>query len=457
MNAAVGAAHTFSAYSLAEHTRYRRAVETAIWGMPIVSVDAMRQAFLRDAGARYNDIVFLSKQADWKFQIATPNACTWYVYVPINTKSGPVVLDIPPAVGASLFGTLSDAWQTLEADIRSTGDDGHQGTKYVVLPPAYKGAVPAGFVPIQLRTYNSYSCLFAIAASTSPADVAKAIDLARSVRAYPLAEAASPPPQRCIDMAGKLFDGIARFDDTFYDSLARIVDEEPVQERDAVAMAYLHSIGIQKDKPFKPDPALREMFKRAIVEAREGFIQSMIALPSFSPGSHWAVPGAPEGTEAGHTFETPGYLDLDTRAQLFFFGCARAQAPRTVMFALAAMKDATGASLYGDTMYRLRVPPDVPSTHGWAVTVYDLETAAFIRGAARVEINSNHAQIQKNDDGSVDLFFAPAPPRGQDANWISTRSGGRWLALFRLCGPERSALDKRWVLPDIEPLKGGPS
>jgi len=110
MKAAVGAAaHTFSAYSLAEHTRYRRAVEAAIWGMPIVSVDAMRQAFLRDAGARYNDIVYLSKQADWKFQIATPNASTWYVYVPINTKSGPVVLDIPPAVGAGLFGTLNDA------------------------------------------------------------------------------------------------------------------------------------------------------------------------------------------------------------------------------------------------------------------------------------------------------------------------------------------------------------
>ena len=34
-----------------------------------------------------------------------------------------------------------------------------------------------------------------------------------------------PPPQRHIDIAGKLFDGIAVFDDTFYDSLARIIDE----------------------------------------------------------------------------------------------------------------------------------------------------------------------------------------------------------------------------------------
>jgi hypothetical protein len=29
--------------------------------MPIVSVDAMREAFFRDAGAQYNDIVFWSR------------------------------------------------------------------------------------------------------------------------------------------------------------------------------------------------------------------------------------------------------------------------------------------------------------------------------------------------------------------------------------------------------------
>jgi hypothetical protein len=40
------------------------------------------------------------------------------------------------------------------------------------------------------------------------------------------------PPQRHIDIAGQPFDGIAKFDDTFYDSLARMVSEEPVQLHD---------------------------------------------------------------------------------------------------------------------------------------------------------------------------------------------------------------------------------
>jgi hypothetical protein len=37
----------------------RRAVEAAIWGMPLVNVDAMRQAYFR-SGAQYNDVIFWS-------------------------------------------------------------------------------------------------------------------------------------------------------------------------------------------------------------------------------------------------------------------------------------------------------------------------------------------------------------------------------------------------------------
>ena len=67
----------------------RRAVTAAIWGMPIVSVYAMRQAFFRDAKANYNDIVFWSKFSDWKNQTTTPNSSTHYVYFNFNTKEGP--------------------------------------------------------------------------------------------------------------------------------------------------------------------------------------------------------------------------------------------------------------------------------------------------------------------------------------------------------------------------------
>jgi len=39
------------------------------------------------------------------------------VYFNFNTKDGPVVLEIPTAVKARLFGTLLDAWQVPLADV----------------------------------------------------------------------------------------------------------------------------------------------------------------------------------------------------------------------------------------------------------------------------------------------------------------------------------------------------
>src|SRR5262245_4009864 len=330
---------TFSAKELTRRTMERRAVEAAIWGMPIVSVDAMRQAFLRDARGKYNDIAFLSKQADWKFQITTPNASSWYVYIPINTKSGPIVLDIPPAVGAGLFGNINDAWQAPAADVGPTGEDGGKGGKYAVLPPGYKEAVPPGFITVPLPTYNGYSFLRAIPATTAPPDVTKALDLVKRTRVYALTQAANPPEQRFIDIAGKLFDGVAVFDDTFYDSLARIVEEEPVLERDLLAMAYLRSIGIEKGKPFKPDPDTRALLKSAVVEARDGFIQATMGLPAFWPDRQWVLPATHVGAETTHTFQAADRLAVDDRAQLFFLGCAPAKKPGAATFYLAATKD----------------------------------------------------------------------------------------------------------------------
>jgi hypothetical protein len=91
----------------------RRAVDAVIWGMPIVSLDAMRQAYFRDGKAKYGDIIWWPKGNDWKNQSLTPNTSLRYLYIFLNTKDdGPVVLDLPPAGnGSSLLGTIADAWQ----------------------------------------------------------------------------------------------------------------------------------------------------------------------------------------------------------------------------------------------------------------------------------------------------------------------------------------------------------
>ena len=85
---------------LSEQLKRSRALEAAIWGMPIVAADAIRQGFL-GIGAKYNDIAYFSEYPDWKFQTTTPNASTRYIYSAYSTRQdGSIVLEVPAAVGA---------------------------------------------------------------------------------------------------------------------------------------------------------------------------------------------------------------------------------------------------------------------------------------------------------------------------------------------------------------------
>lgn len=55
--------------------------------------------------------------------------------------------------------------------------------------------------------------------------------------------------------------------------------------------------------------------------------------------------------------------------------------------------------------------------------------------------------------GSVDLYFVPKPPAGQESNWLYTQAGKKWFPWFRLYGPEEAVFDKSFTLPDIKLVK----
>jgi hypothetical protein len=434
---------------LAERTLERRAVEAAIWGMPIVSVDAMRQAFLHEG--KYGDILYLSRPADWKLQITTPNASSLYVYFNFNLKDGPVVVDCPAAVGAGLFGTMLDAWQVPLVDVGPEGDDEGNGGTYLLLPPDHSGTIPIGYFAVQSQTYNGYAVFRAIPNTQADADVAKAISLVKQLRVYPLTAADRPHRQRHIDISGKLFDGIVRYDETFYQSLATMVAEEPVQTRDLVMMGQLHSLGITKDRPFKPNHRMKSILRRALAEAHATFIEWTRTIEPYWPGSQWGMHGhlAPE---THFSFQTSDRLALDERGALYFFGCAPPKVLGLATFYLSCAKDSRGEPLVGGKTYRLRIPPNPPVKQYWAVTVYDLTTAGFIYNSPTLCIDSYKPNTRRNSDGSVDIFFTPKMPRGRENNWICTPPRGEWVAMFRFYGPKKAVIEKTWVLPDIDPV-----
>ena len=430
---------------------HKRALDAAIWGVPIVSVDAMRQAYFRDAGARYNDVVYLSKPADWRLRIATPNASALYVYLNFNLKEGPIVVEIPAAEGAGLFGSLLDAWQAPKIDIGPQGADEGEGGRYLLVSPSHTVDAHSGYIVVPFETVNGYGLFRAIPDSLADDDLANAVDLIKQLRVYPLAGTDREPTQRFIDVAGKVFDGIVRFDDHFYDSLARMVNEEPALARDADMLIQLRLLGITKDEEFAPSDALRKLLRDAAGEAHASFV-SRAPNEGFPywPTRAWRWPGS-GGAETSFTFEHDDRLDVEARALTYYLACAPPVKLGKATAYLFAFVDSAGEPLAGDRHYRLRVPPAVPAAQFWAATVYDLETATFIPESSRVEISTYDHTVERNNDGSVDVWFGPTPPAGKHTNWLYTgATTGRWFTMFRLYGPEAPLFDKSWMLGDIE-------
>jgi len=441
----------YSSAALKHRAIERRAVEAAIWGMPIVAADAIRQGFLRDIGAKYNDIAYLSKFADWKFQTTTPNASTYYFYSAYNVKNGTVVLDVPAAVGAGIYGQLCDMWDAPLAIVGPGGDDKGNGGKYLIIPPDYQGDGPAGYFPVHQQTYGGFWLMRTIPKSTSQADLDAATALLKKFRMYPLSQAANPPEQRFVDASGKLWDGIPRMDESFYAVLAKMVNEEPVIARDLAVMNMLRSIGIEKGKTFEPDAAMTAVLKNAIAEAK-AWMQNAI-LESRRPywdASHWGLPDT-AGMQSQFSYQSADVLDYDGRGAMNFFAYAPpmkqdASAPSIY---LQNFYTSTGQPLTGDKTFRLRVPPDVPAKQYWSATVYDFDTAGFVREAPVISLDSFNQKTKKNADGSIDIYFAPSPPAGQENNWVTTNKGGKWFVSFRLYGPDKPFFDKTWKLPDF--------
>ena len=233
-----------------------------------------------------------------------------------------------------------------------------------------------------------------------------------------------------------------------------MLNEEPVQPRNAAMIGMLRTLGIEKGKDFKPDEPIRTALTTAAQEAHAWFMDRLVTFGEHHwPDSKWDVPVPPIGPKGGFTWEANGILDLDARGVAFFSFFCPPKKLGTGQFYLVTFFDGTGQRLRGGETYRLRVPGDVPVEQFWSVTVYGHPTCALIRNAERPSMDSYATtKARKNADGSTDVYFGPKAPEGMETNWIPTVAGKDWFPYFRFYGPQKPLFAKTWKLPDIEKI-----
>jgi len=444
----------FTPAQLAERALHRRAVEAVIWGMPAVNYERMLQA-ARDSGAKANQIVYWSEPVNGKNQTLTPNPDTIYLNPFYDTTHGPVVVEIPPAAADHVIvGSFDVSWQNALADVGPAGADKGRGAKYLLTPPGYKEKAPDGYIVLASETYRGFVILRSNFKSRSAADIRAAVEHGKRVKVYPLG--GDPDSTVFVDAYDKPFDATIPYDATFFELLNRFVQAEPWLTRDKVMIDVLKTVGIEKGKPYDPDEKTKRVLADAVREAHEviaskyeaGFVQP------FFEGTRWGLP-IPQETVAGLQtgFADPNQYGVDGRAVMYHMAYFSPKVLGAGQFYLLNISDRAGKALEGNKTYHLTVPANAPIEQYWSATIYDRQTHALIKGMSRPSLASNDTTVQKNADGSVDIYFGPKAPAGKESNWVPTDPKGKFEVLFRLYGPKKELFDRKWKLPDVEEVK----
>jgi hypothetical protein len=402
-----------------------------------------------------NKIAIFEQLMDSQTLVLTANTSTLYAFSRTDlAKDGPTVIEVPPG----MLGFLDDDWQRFVGDIGVTGPDRGKGGKYLVVPPGYDGQAPEGYFLLKPRTNRNF--LF-LRGSIAQGLQAGAENMTSGIRIYPLKDAAKPAPTTFTNMSGKSFNTLFPNTLAYYEHLNQIIQDEPIDAIDPAQRGAIATIGIVKGKPFAPD----ERMKKLLIEAATLGSATARAI-TFEPrldgvylypgtGSVWSGFFA----NGNATFESDGTMQLEA-AVLYYFN-AGGVTPAMAKTAVGAGSDYAGAyfdankqPFDGSKTYKLHLPPNVPVNNFWAVTIYDTQTRSMLQTDQRFPtVGSQTKGIEKNADGSFDVYFAPKAPPGKGDNWLQTVPGKSWFVILRMYGPLEPWLNKTWRPSEIELAK----
>ena len=228
-------------------------------------------------------------------------------------------------------------------------------------------------------------------------------------------------------------------DGSYFDMLSQFIDAEYVDPADEYMRTTLKMIGIEKGKPFHPDPAMKTLldqaaktaFKMTRVMANEMSVQA----PGFKYYSdrQWVnvFPGG-DPFFLGNLLERTLYFTL---AYGMSPGMAVSMVEKGAKYP-GVFRDKDGDYLEGGKSYSLHLPPNIPAANFWSMTVYDALTASGLDNGQPFPSLNQMDKPTQNADGSFDLYFGPTAPAGHEKNWLRTVPGKGYFLSAAALQPE---------------------
>lgn len=238
---------------------------------------AIRKGF-RDVGIKDHEVVLFSGLMDSRSLFLTANADTVYFWTFLDLGRGPLVIEAPPDVLA----VMDDMWFRWIVDVGVPGPDRGQGGRYLVLPPGYDGAVPEGGYFVARSRTNGVGFLGrAFLENDDPKPAVARIRNSLKIYPYasgsygtsigafltgkgPLGQLSQPETPRFVEGTGLVINTVPPNDDSFYEMLDTLIQEERAEALDPELGGQFAAVGILKGAPFKPDERMRRILTEAV-------------------------------------------------------------------------------------------------------------------------------------------------------------------------------------------------
>ena len=366
------------------------------------------------------------------------NVDTAYSTARLDLSGGPLVIDVPGTAGRYYVLQLLDLYSNTIGYIgrRTTGT---RAGSYVIVPPAYRGPLPAGLRRVRSPTDTVW--LIGRTLVRNEADLPAVASLLRGYTITPLASWRSGSRQASVVLPRfparlpplEIPSGIA-----FYDKLATLMAEEPPSRGDACALRAFRAAGIGA-APSRESAGALAAAPRAAARLLARALRRANAS-SRRRNNGWLIPGRYVGDYGRN------YLGRALVARILL----GANTATETVYAFGA-NDSSGRALSGRHRYRLRFPRGrlPPAGAFWSLTMYDRDGYLVANAIDRYGIGDRTRGLRHAADGSLTLQIQQRPPRGAvRANWLPAPRG-RFQLVMRLYEPRRSVLDGSWRPPPL--------
>jgi len=446
-----------SAVPLTEQEAYAIGMEAYIYLYPLVTMAVTRKVATNiEPGKKPgfgppNAFSNMSAFPPGDFRtVVRPNFDTLYSIAWLDLSREPMIVSAPDTGGRYYLLPMLDMWTDVFA-VPGTRTTGTGAGSWAVVPPGWKGSLPAGVSRIDAPTSDVW--IIGRTQTNGPADYANVHKIQDGFTVTPLSQlgkpAAPPPaftPDPTVDMATDPLHQVNSMPAAkFFSYGAELMARNPPHLTDWSQLARLKRIGLEPGKPFelaKADPVVRAALERVPVDAVKAMRVKYRTLARVVNG--WQMNTDSMGVYGDY------YLK---RAVVAMIGLG-ANPPEDAVYPMS-LTDADGNPLVGGARYLLHFEKGElpPAEAFWSLTMYDADGFPVPNPLQRFALGDRDA-LAYNADGSLDIYIQPeSPGKDRESNWLPSASGGAASIMLRLYAPKPQVLDGRWAPPAFKRLQ----